>query len=248
MTSVLFGFKLIKMETAADRIVSSIIRDIFDGRYHEGDALPSERDLALHFDVYRGSVREALKLLEELGLVDIQSKGKTRVRPFWTKGGLELLPVILKPDIFKLLPMESFVHILILRKIIWGTISEIAAVKSTEKDISRLKKQADNFPDAALDPKGYLERDLNFFEDLSMITAAPVLIWAINSIKPLYRSLIPFFVKYLDLGSNPGFYTTLIDLLAQNESIKARNMVLGKIDKADSRIMELIKKEMSTDT
>ena len=236
------------METASDRIFWSIIKDIFDGGYHEGDALPSERDLALHFGAYRGSVREALKLLEEIGLVDIQPKGKIRIRPFWAQGGLELLPIILKPDIFKLLPMEWFIDILILRKIIWGTISEIAAIKSTKEDISRLKERVDTFPDAITDPQKYLEHDLNFFEELSIITATPILIWAINSIKPLYRSLIPFFVKYLDLGYNPEFHMKLIGLVAQNESIKARNMVLGELDKADSRIMGLTKKEMNRES
>ena len=40
-----------------------------------GERLPSERDLAVRFDANRGAVREAMKRLEQLGIVDVQPGG-----------------------------------------------------------------------------------------------------------------------------------------------------------------------------
>jgi DNA-binding FadR family transcriptional regulator len=61
--------------------ISARIRDeILRGRYRAGDRLPSERELALRFNVHRGAVREALKKIEQLGLAEIRPGG-TRVNP-----------------------------------------------------------------------------------------------------------------------------------------------------------------------
>ena len=56
-------------------IANSLTRDILSGRYRAGERLPSERDLAARFDVNRGAVREAVKTLQQLGIVDVQPGG-----------------------------------------------------------------------------------------------------------------------------------------------------------------------------
>lgn len=61
--------------------ISAELRDeILRGQYRSGERLPSERDLAERFGVHRGAVREALKRLEQLGLVSIRPGG-ARVAP-----------------------------------------------------------------------------------------------------------------------------------------------------------------------
>ena len=56
----------------SDRIADALRGDILRGRYRPGDRLPAERELATRLTVNRGSVREALKKLEQLGLVEIR--------------------------------------------------------------------------------------------------------------------------------------------------------------------------------
>src|SRR3989337_589111 len=53
---------------------------IGEGRLKSGDRLPPERDLAEKFVVSRTSVREALRTLESLGLVEIRPGEGTFVR------------------------------------------------------------------------------------------------------------------------------------------------------------------------
>ena len=50
-------------------VLENIERDLLDGRLGPGDRLPSERDLAADLGVGRSSVREALRVLEVLGLI-----------------------------------------------------------------------------------------------------------------------------------------------------------------------------------
>lgn len=53
----------------AAALAASLRRAILDGEYHFGDRLPAERDLAGHYSLSRGTVREALRQLEDMRLV-----------------------------------------------------------------------------------------------------------------------------------------------------------------------------------
>jgi len=63
------------LTTKHEQIAAGLINNILNGRYGVGERLPSERDLSARFDANRGSVREAMKKLEQLGLAVIQPGG-----------------------------------------------------------------------------------------------------------------------------------------------------------------------------
>src|SRR3954452_4365416 len=77
--------------TISSRIHAQLRADILGGRYAPGDALPSERRLSEELESSRHAVREALKRLQQAGLVTISQGGATRVRDWRRHGGLELL-------------------------------------------------------------------------------------------------------------------------------------------------------------
>jgi len=77
--------------TVSERIHERLRADILGGRYGAGDPLPSERRLSEEFQTNRHAVREALKRLQQAGLVSISQGGATRVRDWRRHGGLELL-------------------------------------------------------------------------------------------------------------------------------------------------------------
>ena len=63
-------------EQAAEQIAARIQ----DGAWQPGDRLPSERDLALQLGISRGSTREALRILEAMGWLEIRPGDGTIVR------------------------------------------------------------------------------------------------------------------------------------------------------------------------
>lgn len=77
--------------TISSRIHAALRADILSGRHAAGDALPSERQLAEELGANRHAVREALKRLQEAGLVRISHGGATRVQDWRRHGGLGLL-------------------------------------------------------------------------------------------------------------------------------------------------------------
>jgi GntR family transcriptional repressor for pyruvate dehydrogenase complex len=58
--------------TQRHRVAQALLRDIRTGRYRVGDRLPSERELALEFEVSRPIIREALGMLSMLEMVETQ--------------------------------------------------------------------------------------------------------------------------------------------------------------------------------
>ena len=68
------------MSAKHNQLAGTLTDEILSGRYQAGDRLPSERELAVRFNVNRGAVREAMSRLSQLGVADIQPGG-ARVSP-----------------------------------------------------------------------------------------------------------------------------------------------------------------------
>ena len=77
--------------TVSERVAASLQRDIFGGTFKPGDRLPPERELATSLNANRNAVREALKRLEQLGLVETRHGSGTTVKNYLQTGNLETL-------------------------------------------------------------------------------------------------------------------------------------------------------------
>jgi DNA-binding FadR family transcriptional regulator len=78
------------------RLASSAVHQrlraqILSGELAPGDAIPSERTLSEELGVNRHAVREALKRLQQAGLVRIAQGGATRVQDWRNTAGLEVM-------------------------------------------------------------------------------------------------------------------------------------------------------------
>jgi GntR family transcriptional repressor for pyruvate dehydrogenase complex len=85
--------RAVEKASLADKVFEQLAGQIVGGRIPPGEAVPSERSLSETFAVNRHVVREALKRLEQVGLVRIQQGGATKVLDFRRTGGLDLLAV-----------------------------------------------------------------------------------------------------------------------------------------------------------
>ncbi len=60
------------MDRIASSVAQALQQQILSGHYAADEPLPAQRELAQHLGISRASLREALSVLETLGLVDIQ--------------------------------------------------------------------------------------------------------------------------------------------------------------------------------
>src|SRR5438067_3426093 len=72
-----------------DQVFAQLREAILLGRYRPGERLPPQRALAAELEVNMASVREALKRLEQLRLVEVRHGDATRVLDWRRSGGRE---------------------------------------------------------------------------------------------------------------------------------------------------------------
>jgi DNA-binding FadR family transcriptional regulator len=122
----------------SEAVFSELRARILSGAFPPDSSLPGERELCAAFQVNRGALREALKRLEQLGLVQIKQGGATRVRDF-RAAGLELLPAILiGPD--AALRKRAVRGLLELRSVIGPDVARKAAERRSEQDLAAIEE------------------------------------------------------------------------------------------------------------
>lgn len=88
------ALRAVENTSLADKVFEQLTTAIVSGEYPAGSTIPSERALSDVFAVNRHVVREAIKRLEQVGLVKVTQGGGTRVLDFRRTAGLDLLAVL----------------------------------------------------------------------------------------------------------------------------------------------------------
>jgi DNA-binding FadR family transcriptional regulator len=128
-------FKKAKQNRVFEDIIFQIQEAILGGSLQEGDRLSGERNLREIFKVSRGTLREALRALEQKGLITIKTgvKGGAIVCPVDTKGVSESLDLLLRYQKISLKELSEF------REEVEGLVAAKAAQKANKKDVKNLK-------------------------------------------------------------------------------------------------------------
>lgn len=122
----------ISNQTKCDQVVEQIKESIIRGVYKTGDKLPPEPTLCEMFGVSRITIRESLKKLNTMGLVDIKQGSGTYVRNVD-------LGTFMRP-MFQLIEFDDIdiKTIYDARKIIEGGTAYLAALNRTEQECKKL--------------------------------------------------------------------------------------------------------------
>ncbi len=111
-------------------LVNQIEQAILDGQLKVGDRLPPQRELCVTFETSRGSVREALRVLEQKGLIEIKLgvNGGAFVKSPNVRPVQESLALLLKQRRISIDELAEF------REGVEGHTAELAALKITAAD------------------------------------------------------------------------------------------------------------------
>jgi GntR family transcriptional repressor for pyruvate dehydrogenase complex len=127
----------IKSTRIYEEIVRQIKAMIAEGRLTSGDRLPPERDLAEQFVVSRTSVREALRALESLGLIEIRPGEGTFVREVSVEALIEPLALVM------LSQREAIAELFEARAMLEPAIAGLAARRATPEEITEMERILD---------------------------------------------------------------------------------------------------------
>lgn len=117
-----------------EHVVEQIEEAIFDGRIKAGERLPSEIKLKESFNTSRGTIREALRVLENKGLVSIRPgvKGGAQIQPANTRAMQDSIAMMIRHQ------QCSLEHLADFRAFLEGFAARRAASLATPDQIKEL--------------------------------------------------------------------------------------------------------------
>jgi GntR family transcriptional regulator, transcriptional repressor for pyruvate dehydrogenase complex len=129
-------FRQARQSRVYQDVVYQIQEAILDGRLSAGERLPSERDLVEMFKTSRGTLREALRVLEQKGLIEIRLgvSGGAIVKGVNTDQISESLALLLRSR------QVSLDHLAEFREGVEGHVAALAAERATEADLEILRE------------------------------------------------------------------------------------------------------------
>lgn len=162
-------FTRVQRASLSDRIVEQITDLISRGALRAGDRIPSEKQLCLKFGVGRTSVREALRSLSVMGVLESHMGDGTFVagdgsrfmeRSF--QWGLLLNPKLVADLVETRLMLES-------------QTAFLAAGKASAEDLAQIHDTIRCMESSLADPGQYLEHDLQFHLTIARATQNSIL-------------------------------------------------------------------------
>lgn len=178
-------------------IVSLIRNRILSGELLPGGKLPAERDLAEGLAVNRSTLREAMKKLEMLGLVEIRHGDGVYVMDYLQSGNLELLPDLMRAG--GRINRDILRGLLDLRRLILPDVAFQAAINRTGNDLAELER--------VIRHDGSRSRNERDMEIYRLIARA--------------SKNIPFLLV-LNFFNNSGFVNELLDIYFSDSRAVAR--------------------------
>lgn len=160
-------FTPVRTRRSFEEALDQIAERITTGDLQVGDRLPPEREIAAAMGISRPTLREALKLLVEAGVIEVRSRSGGMV----VKG--DLIPVDVIAD-RRALVLEEAGSVLEVRRVIECTIARIAAAEAGEDDFAALERTIDLQRRAGDDVRRQLQLDERFHLTLARATRNPM--------------------------------------------------------------------------
>ena len=146
-------------------IAMALRTEILEGRYAFGDRLPAERHLASYFGASRGTVREALRRLEESNLVSRRIGSGTFVA------------YRERPDHAHVAETTSPLELIEVRFALEPHIVRLAVTNANGRDVERLRDALGEVVSAGMSPEEFSRADENFHLVLADCSHNPVMQW-----------------------------------------------------------------------
>jgi GntR family transcriptional regulator, transcriptional repressor for pyruvate dehydrogenase complex len=211
-----------KSEKVSKRIVEQIRDTVLSGRLKPGDRVASEKELVVQFGVSKATLREALRVLEAMGLVEIR-KG--------IQGGVFIAEVDMKTTIHSVMNFLHFkavsIHdITMLRFMLEPSVAHMAALRLPMEEIRRLELMIDQTEDS----DGAISKDIGFHRYLARLSENPILILIMDFIDNLLRD-VKCQIKLTSRFYNEikQSHRRILDCLIRRDPVGARREIIRDI-------------------
>jgi GntR family transcriptional regulator, transcriptional repressor for pyruvate dehydrogenase complex len=219
-----------------DQVFRRLVADVLSGRYAPGERLPAQRALAVELGVNMASVREGVKRLEQLRLVETRHGDGMRVCDWRAQGGLDVLvhAVAHGGALNPTLVREVFEA----RRLLLAEASALAASRRSPEQAELLARLAREIA-AAPDATAAQGLDLAFMA--TVIEAAGNLAFSLiaNSIRDVYLQSLELFRAIVTRREELG-YAAVAAAIGAGDAEVARAAMSALASAQEQRLFEAL--------
>lgn len=232
----------ISRTTLSEQIATIIATMISEGKWKPSEKLPSEPALCQSFGVGRSTLREALKALSFVGMVEIQHGGGTYVSAEATSVLRRILPQAWLAE-------EKVSDLCEARIALESELVALCARRATEEDLENIEKLVNEMRQAFRESGDrFLQLDLEFHLTIANASKNQVLADSLRTIRELLHELIK---KSQELPGGRevalAHHTKILEALKQRNPRKARTAMRSHVGLFQRRYKMLLKTIRSTD-
>lgn len=155
--------------TASKLLATTLIRQLLEGKYVPGKRMPAEREMAQHYHVSRHVVREALKHLEALGMIEIQQGSGVYPKDVLLNGGMELFEYLLFSDTDEF-DLGALHDLLVFCRLFVPNVLRLAAENRTKEQVEEIKRILAERPLTLKDNTSFSAANLHLLRTISVAT------------------------------------------------------------------------------
>jgi GntR family transcriptional regulator, transcriptional repressor for pyruvate dehydrogenase complex len=207
-------------------LADQVEEDMLDGDYLVDAQLPTESALAARYGVSRQVVREAARLLEDRGLVNIRAgRGMTVAAP-GVEAIVQRYRSVLRRD------GASFSDLMQLRQMIEVDMSALAARNRTEADVARMREILAAAREHLDDYDACLAADLAFHMAVAQATQNPFVLMFAQPINMVLRDVYSKPIGYLATQENTlREHGAIADAIAAGDADAARSAAAAHLSR-----------------
>ncbi len=207
-----------------DGVVERLRSLILTGAYMPGSRLPNERELAEALGVNRGSVREALKGLEFLELIEVRHGQGSFVREVSASSALQLIEALLRDR--RTITRDLLRQILEFRRHITIHVVELAARNRTPELLARARAIVEREREEGSDPEQALRIDVEMNALLGQATGNLLYQFLSNLFTKLIQRLGPlYYNERRDHERSLQTHRALLVALEAGDPVEARRIL-----------------------
>lgn len=150
----------VRNPSLVERVFEQLRAQIVSGAIPAGGRLPNERELSEAMGVNRQVVREAVKRLEFLELVEVRHGQGTFVQELGASSALQVVEGLLRDPAF--VTRDLLEQLLVFRRQITLAVVDLAARNRSDAQVARARTLLDAEAAEGADPKRALEIDLRW--------------------------------------------------------------------------------------
>jgi GntR family transcriptional repressor for pyruvate dehydrogenase complex len=219
-----------------DEVVERLRGLILGGDLPAGARLPNERELADRLHVNRGSVREALKRLEFLELIEVHHGRGSFVRPLRDSAALQVVEALLRDR--RTISVELLRQLLEFRRHISLQVVELAARNRSAEQLERGRGLLEREREAGSDPVRALAIDLAMNALLGEATGNLMYQLVTNLFTRLVERLGPlYYNEARDHQRSRTTHAELLDAIEARDSGSARRVLERMLDYSEDAIL-----------